>query len=59
MSYNYNFDDGGCRRDAVIDRKAYNTNQGSGMEVWMEDIVQLASRWRVGKAGILLLQMLL
>ena len=58
MTYNCDFDDGECRRDTVVDQKAYSTNQGSEMEVWMEDIVQLAGRWRMDKAGIPLLQML-
>ena len=44
MTYNCNFDDRKCCRDAIVDQKAYNTNQVGGMEVWIEDIVQLTSR---------------
>ena len=44
VTYNCNFDDGKCRRDAVIDRKAYSRNQGGGMEVWIKNIIWLASR---------------
>ena len=59
MTCNSDFDDEECHRDAVVDGKAYHTKQGGRVEVWMEDIVQLASRLRIDKAGIPLLQMLL
>ena len=43
VTYTWDFDDKTCRCDAVIDEKAYNTNQGSRMEIWMEEVVQLVS----------------
>ena len=58
MTYNCNFDDKKCRRDTVVDWKAYSTDQVGGVEVWIEDILQLANRWRIDKAGILLVQIL-
>ena len=39
ISYNCNFDDEECYRDAVVDWKAYSINQDGGVEVWLEDIV--------------------
>ena len=36
--YNYDFDNKECRCVAVVNQKTYNTNQGGGVEVCMEDI---------------------
>lgn len=58
MTYNCNFDEKRCQCDAVINEKIYDINIGGGIEVWMENIVQLASGWKICKAGISLLEML-
>lgn len=54
MTYNYNFDVKKYCCDTVVDKKAYNTNQSDRVEIWMDDIIKLANRWRVGKTEILL-----
>lgn len=44
MTYNYDFDNRKCRRDIVVNGKAYNINIGDGVEIWIEAIIQLASK---------------
>lgn len=59
MTYNHNFDNEGCYYEDIFNRKACDINTSIGVELWIEDIIQLANRQRVKKTKILLIQMLL
>lgn len=52
INYKFNFDDRKYRCDAVVNKKSYNTNQNSEVEIQIENIVKLASKQIINKAKI-------